>query len=193
MTKKEKNRQAFLHKIKRAMVILEYYHLFSTREANAILIGEQTTREEAEAAAKLAQLLVRDREVKPEDFMRDPDDLANKVVELTEEIEALKPKLEEYNLDETTLNQLCRDIEDKGSMPTMTMYAQPVLYYLRKVIEYFEKKSITKHQLFITYKYYISNQPFVPRELNVMSRRLVRESIDNYEKIWNGKILTKTT
>lgn len=193
MTKKEKNRQAFLQKIKKAMVILEYYHIFSIRETNAILIGEQTTREEAEAAAKLAQLLVRDREVKPEEFMRDPDDLANKVVELTEELEAMKPKLEVHDLDETTLNQFCRDMEDKGVIPTMNIYAQPVLYYLRHVIRYLEEKSITKHQLYITYKYYISNSPFVPRELNAVSRKLVRESIDHYEKLWNGRILTKTT
>lgn len=183
MTKREKNRQAFLHKIKRAMVILEYYYIFSTREVNAILLNEQTSREEAEAAAKLAQLLIRDREVKPEEFMKDPDDVANKVVELTEELESMKPKLKEYNLDETSLNQLCRDIEDRGVIITMNMYAQPVLYYLRNVIKYFEDKSITKYQLQTIYKYYINNAPFVPRELNAVSRRLVRESIDYYNKI----------
>ena len=183
MTKREKNRQAFLHKIKRAMVILEYYYIFSTREVNAISLNEQTSREEAEAAAKLAQLLIRDREVKPEEFMKDPDDVANKVVELTEELEAMKPKLKEYNLDETSLNQLCRDIEDRGVIITMNMYAQPVLYYLRNVIKYLEEKSITKYQLQTIYKYYINNAPFVPRELNAVSRRLVRESIDYYNKI----------
>lgn len=193
MTKKEKNRQEFLHRIKRAMVIMEYYHHFSNREANASLVSEQASREEAEAAARLAQLLVKDREVKPEEFMTDPDVLANKVVELTEKLEAMKPKLEKYDLDEATLVQFSRDMEDKDAIYGMVMYAQPVVYYLKHFLNFAENKSLTKKHLQTIYEYYTSQSPFVPRELNATSRRFVREAIDYYEKIWNGKTLMKTT
>ena len=183
MTKREKNRQEFLYDIKRAVVIMEYYHNFSNREANASLVSEQTSREEAEAAARLAQLLVKDREVKPEEFMTDPDILANKVVELTEKLEAMKPKLKEYDLDEATLVQFSRDMEDKDAIYGMVIYAQPVVYYLRHFLNFIEKKSLTKKHLQTIYQYYTSNSPFVPKELNATSRRFVREVLDYYSYI----------
>ena len=183
MTKREKRRQEFLHNINRAMIIMEYYHHFSNREANASLVSEQASREEAEAAARLAQLLVKDREVKPEEFMTDPDILANKVVELTEKLESMKPKLKEYNLDESTLVQFSRDMEDKDAIYGMVMYAQPVLYYLKHFLNFAENKSLTKKHLQTIYQYYTSNSPFVPKELNATSRRFVREVLGYYEKL----------
>lgn len=196
MTKREKKRDEFAKSLRRAVIMMEYYHYFSARETNAELLkGEACTPQEAENLAKLAQLLIKDREVSPSEFIREPDDLANKVLEYDAKMVKMRHKLEINNIDEEVLNQLCKDVEEKDEevIPGMRMYAQAIGYFLKVHLDYLIDKAFTKGQMNACYLYYTSKPPFIPKNLYMVSRRLVRDLLNYYDKLWNGKILTKTT
>lgn len=197
MTKREKRRDGFAKSLRRAVVMMEYYHYYSARETNAELLrGETCTPQEAEGLAKLAQLLIKDREVLPSEFIREPDDLANKVLEYDAKMVKMRHRLEVNNIDEEVLNQLCKDVEeerDEEVIPGMRMYAQAIGYFLKVHLDYLIDKAFTKSQMNACYLYYTSKPPFIPKNLYMVSRRLVRDLLNYYEKIWNGKTLTKTT
>lgn len=197
MTNKEKRRDEFAKSLRRAVVMMEYYHYFSARETNAELLrGETCTPQEAEGLAKLAQLLIKDREVSPSEFIREPDDLANKVLEYDAKMVKMKHRLDMNEINEEALIQLCKDVEeerDEEVIPGMRMYAQAIGYFLKVHLDYLIDKAFTKGQMNACYLYYTSKPPFIPKNLYMVSRRLVRDLLNYYEKIWNGKILTKTT
>lgn len=188
MTNKEKRRDEFAKSLRRAMIMMEYYHYFSARETNAELLkGEACTPQEAENLAKLAQLLIKDREVSPSEFIREPDDLANKVLEYDGKMIKMRHRLEINGIDEEVLNQLCKDVEEKDEevIPGMRMYAQAIGYFLKVHLDYLIDKSFTKGQMHACYLYYTSKPPFIPKNLYMVSRRLVRDLLNYYEKIWN--------
>lgn len=196
MINKEKRRDDFAKSLRRAVVMMEYYHYFSARETNAELLkGEACTPQEAENLAKLAQLLIKDREVSPSEFIREPDDLANKVLEYDGKMIKMRHRLEVNNINEEVLNQLCKDVEEKDEevIPGMRMYAQAIGYFLKVHLDYLIDKAFTKGQMNACYLYYTSKPPFIPKNLYMVSRRLVRDLLNYYDKLWNGKILTKTT
>lgn len=196
MTKKEKKRDEFAKSLRRAVVMMEYYHYYSARETNAELLrGETCTPQEAENLAKLAQLLIKDREVSPSEFIREPDDLANKVLEYDGKMVKMRYRLGVNGIDEESLIQLCKDVEEKDEevIPGMRMYAQAIGYFLKVHLDYLIDKAFTKGQMNACYLYYTSKPPFIPKNLYMVSRRLVRDLLNYYEKIWNGKTLMKTT
>lgn len=196
MTNKEKKRDDFAKSLRRAVVMMEYYHYYSARETNAELLkGEACTPQEAENLAKLAQLLIKDREVSPSEFIREPDDLANKVLEYDGKMIKMRHRLEINGIDEEVLNQLCKDVEERDEevIPGMRMYAQAIGYFLKVHLDYLIDKAFTKGQMNACYLYYTSKPPFIPKNLYMVSRRLVRDLLNYYEKIWNGKTLMKTT
>ena len=196
MTKREKRRDEFAESLRRAIVMMEYYHYYSARETNAELLkGEACTPQEAEGLAKLAQLLIKDREVSPSEFIREPDDLANKVLEYDGKMIKMRHRLEVNNINEEVLNQLCKDVEERDEevIPGMRMYAQAIGYFLKVHLDYLIDKAFTKGQMNACYLYYTSKPPFIPKNLYMVSRRLVRDLLNYYDKIWNGKTLMKTT
>lgn len=196
MTKREKKRDEFAKSLRRAVIMMEYYHYFSARETNAELLkGEACTPQEAENLAKLAQLLIKDREVSPSEFIREPDDLANKVLEYDGKMIKMRHRLEINGIDEESLIQLCKDVEERDEevIPGMRMYAQAIGYFLKVHLDYLIDKAFTKGQMNACYLYYTSKPPFIPKNLYMVSRRLVRDLLNYYEKIWNGKTLMKTT
>lgn len=197
MTKREKKRDEFAKSLRRAVIMMEYYHYFSARETNAELLkgGEACTPQEAENLAKLAQLLIKDREVSPSEFIREPDDLANKVLEYDGKMIKMRHRLEVNNINEEVLNQLCKDVEERDEevIPGMRIYAQAIGYFLKVHLDYLIDRAFTKGQMNACYLYYTSKPPFIPKNLYMVSRRLVRDLLNYYDKLWNGKILTKTT
>lgn len=186
MTKREKKRDEFAKSLRRAVIMMEYYHYFSARETNAELLkGEACTPQEAENLARLAQLLIKDREVSPSEFIREPDDLANKVLEYDGKMIKMRHRLEIKGIDEEVLNQLCKDVEEKDEevIPGMRMYAQAIGYFLKVHLDYLIDKAFTKGQMNACYLYYTSKPPFIPKNLYMVSRRLVRDLLNYYERL----------
>ena len=187
MTNKEKRRENFAKSLRRAVIMMEYYHYYSARETNAELLkGEACTPQEAEGLAKLAQLLIKDREVLPSEFIREPDDLANKVLEYDGKMVKMRHRLEVNNIDEEVLNQLCKDVEeerDEEVIPGMRMYAQAISYFLKVHLDYLIDKAFTKGQMNACYLYYTSKPPFIPKNLYMVSRRLVRDLLNYYDEL----------
>ena len=186
MTNKERKRDGFAKSLRRAVIMMEYYHYFSARETNAELLrGETCTPQEAEGLAKLAQLLIKDREVLPSEFIREPDDLAKKVREYDGKMIKRRHRLEVNNINEEVLNQLCKDVEERDEevIPGMRMYAQAIGYFLKVHLDYLIDKAFTKGQMHACYLYYTSKPPFIPKNLYMVSRRLVRDLLNYYDEL----------
>jgi len=97
----------------------------------------------------------------PQDFICDKNEIADKCINLTEEMKSYEGVLKTLNIDPQDVYAFCADVEYNNSVPLFRCYGQIAMYVVRYIDEALEN---IKH---------LKGFEFAPKNLSMVTRKIV--------------------
>ena len=174
-------------RIMRAFLLIKFAHLYSQRCLHQSLMKSKNDYHTAENISNMINDIF-GGQTSPQDFICDKNEIADKCINLTEEMKSYEWVLKTLNIDPQDVYAFCADVEYNNSVPLFRCYGQLSMYVVR--IEDYDLGMITKDEALENIKY-LKGFEFAPKNLSVVTRKIVVQVEDAFGFVFLRRIVRK--
>ena len=157
-------------RIMRAFLLIKFAHLYSQRCLHQSLMKSKNDYHTAENVSNMINDIFGGK-TSPQDFICDKNEIADKCINLTEEMKSYEGVLKTLNIDPQDVYAFCADVEYNNSVPLFRCYGQIAMYVVRYIEDY-DLGMITKDEALENIKH-LKGFEFAPKNLSMVTRKIV--------------------
>lgn len=157
-------------RIMRAFLLIKFAHLYSQRCLYQSLMKSKNDYRTAENISNMINDIF-GGQTSPQDFICDKNEIADKCINLTEEMKSYEGVLKTLNIDPQDVYAFCADVEYNNSVPLFRCYGQIAMYVVRYIEDY-DLGMITKDEALENIKH-LKGFEFAPKNLSMVTRKIV--------------------
>ena len=154
----------------RAFLLIKFAHLYSQRCLHQSLMKSKNDYHTAENVSNMINDIFGGK-TSPQDFICDKNEIADKCINLTEEMKSYEGVLKTLNIDPQDVYAFCADVEYNNSVPLFRCYGQIAMYVVRYIEDY-DLGMITKDEALENIKH-LKGFEFAPKNLSMVTRKIV--------------------
>lgn len=175
-----------LRKIERSQRLVKYYllfrfaHLYSYRYLNSCLMKHENNYIGAESMSDMMNGVFGEN-TKPTDFLHDKDEIADKCIDITNQMKALEKSFETLGIDPEDVYAFCKEVEHGKKAFWFKSHGQMASFILEDILNYdlgiiSKEEAEYKMNFMFNFKYAFGAKPsFI--------RRLVRQIDDIFMEV----------
>ncbi|MEB3075029.1 hypothetical protein [Capnocytophaga gingivalis] len=122
-------------RIMRAFLLIKFAHLYSQRCLHQSLMRSKNDYRTAENISNMINDIF-GGQTSPQDFICDKNEIADKCINLTEEMKSYEEVLKTLAIDPQDVYAFCADVEYNNSVPSFRCYGQIAMYVMRCIENY---------------------------------------------------------
>ena len=157
-------------RIMKAFLLIKFAHLYSQRCLHQSLMKSKNDYHTAENVSNMINDIFGGK-TSPQDFICDKNEIADKCINLTEEMKSYEGVLKTLNIDPQDVYAFCADVEYNNSVPLFRCYGQIAMYVVRYIEDY-DLGMITKDEALENIKH-LKGFEFAPKNLSMVTRKIV--------------------
>ena len=119
----------------RAFLLIKFAHLYSQRCLHQSLMRSKNDYRTAENISNMINDIF-GGQTSPQDFICDKNEIADKCINLTEEMKSYEEVLKTLAIDPQDVYAFCADVEYNNSVPSFRCYGQIAMYVMRCIENY---------------------------------------------------------
>ena len=183
-------------RIMRAFLLIKFAHLYSQRCLYQSLMRSKNDYHTTENISNMINDIF-GGQTSPQDFICDKNEIADKCINLTEEMKSYEGVLKTLNIDPQDVYAFCADVEYNNSVPLFRCYGQLAMYVIGHIMNY-DLGMITKDEALKKIQH-LKDFEFAPKNLSMVTRKIViqveeafgfvflRRIVRRFEKEYKGK------
>ena len=157
-------------RIMRAFLLIKFAHLYSQRCLYQSLMKSKNDYHTAENISNMINDIF-GGQTSPQDFICDKNEIADKCINLTEEMKSYEEVLKTLAIDPQDVYAFCADVEYNNSVPSFRCYGQIAMYVMR-CIENYDLGTINKETA-VKGMNALKDFELVPKNLFMVTRKIV--------------------
>ena len=175
-------------RIMKAFLLIKFAHLYSQRCLHQSLMKSKNDYHTAENVSNMINDIFGGK-TSPQDFICDKNEIADKCINLTEEMKSYEGVLKTLNIDPQDVYAFCADVEYNNSVPLFRCYGQLAMYVVRYIEDY-DLGMITKDEALENIKY-LKGFEFAPKNLSMVTRKIVIQVESAFGFVFLRRIVRK--
>ena len=175
-------------RIMRAFLLIKFAHLYSQRCLHQSLMRSKNDYHTAENISNMINDIF-GGQTSPQDFICDKNEIADKCINLTEDMKSYEGVLKTLNIDPQDVYAFCADVEYNNSVPLFRCYGQLAMYVVRYIEDY-DLGMITKDEALENIKH-LKGFEFAPKNLSMVTRKIVVQMEDAFGFVFLRRIVRK--
>ena len=157
-------------RIMRAFLLIKFAHLYSQRCLYQSLMKSKNDYRTAENISNMINDIF-GGQTSPQDFICDKNEIADKCINLTEEMRSYEEVLKTLAIDPQDVYAFCADVEYNNSVPSFRCYGQIAMYVMR-CIENYDLGAINKETA-VKGMNALKDFELAPKNLSMVTRKIV--------------------
>ena len=157
-------------RIMRAFLLIKFAHLYSQRCLYQSLMRSKNDYRTAENISNMINDIF-GGQTSPQDFICDKNEIADKCINLTEEMRSYEEVLKTLAIDPQDVYAFCADVEYNNSVPSFRCYRQIAMYVMR-CIENYDLGAINKETA-VKGMNALKDFELAPKNLFMVTRKIV--------------------
>ena len=157
-------------RIMRAFLLIKFAHLYSQRCLYQSLMKSKNDYHTAENISNMINDIF-GGQTSPQDFICDKNEIADKCINLTEEMKSYEEVLKTLAIDPQDVYAFCADVEYNNSVPSFRCYGQIAMYVMR-CIENYDLGAINKETA-VKGINALKDFELAPKNLSMVTRKIV--------------------
>ena len=157
-------------RIMRAFLLIKFAHLYSQRCLYQSLMKSKNDYRTAENISNMINDIF-GGQTSPQDFICDKNEIADKCINLTEEMKSYEEVLKTLAIDPQDVYAFCADVEYNNSVPSFRCYGQIAMYVMR-CIENYDLGAINKETA-VKGINALKDFELAPKNLSMVTRKIV--------------------
>lgn len=158
------------YRIMRAFLLIKFAHLYSQRCLYQSLMKSKNDYRTAENISNMINDVF-GGQTSPQDFICDKNEIADKCINLTEEMKSYEEVLKTLAIDPQDVYAFCADVEYNNSVPSFRCYGQIAMYVMRG-IENYDLGAINKETA-VKGMNALKDFELAPKNLSMVTRKIV--------------------
>lgn len=175
-------------RIMRAFLLIKFAHLYSQRCLHQSLMRSKNDYRTAENISNMINDIF-GGQTSPQDFICDKNEIADKCINLTEEMRSYEEVLKTLAIDPQDVYAFCADVEYNNSVPLFRCYGQLAMYVVRYIEDY-DLGMITKDEALKKIQH-LKDFEFAPKNLSVVTRKIVIQVESAFGFVFLRRIVRK--
>lgn len=157
-------------RIMRAFLLIKFAYLYSQRCLYQSLMKSKNDYHTAENISNMINDIF-GGQTSPQDFICDKNEIADKCINLTEEMRSYEEVLKTLAIDPQDVYAFCADVEYNNSVPSFRCYGQIAMYVMRG-IENYDLGAINKETA-VKGMNALKDFELAPKNLSMVTRKIV--------------------
>lgn len=175
-------------RIMRAFLLIKFAYLYSQRCLYQSLMKLKNDYHTAENISNMINDIF-GGQTSPQDFICDKNEIADKCINLTEEMKSYEGVLKTLNIDPQDVYAFCADVEYNNSVPLFRCYGQLAMYVIGHIMNY-DLGMITKDEALKKIQH-LKDFEFAPKNLSVVTRKIVVQVESAFGFVFLRRIVRK--
>lgn len=175
-------------RIMRAFLLIKFAYLYSQRCLHQSLMRSKNDYRTAENISNMINDIF-GGQTSPQDFICDKNEIADKCINLTEEMKSYEGVLKTLNIDPQDVYAFCADVEYNNSVPLFRCYGQLSMYVVRYIEDY-DLGMITKDEALKKIQH-LKDFEFAPKNLSMITRKIVIQVESAFGFVFLRRIVRK--
>lgn len=157
-------------RIMRAFLLIKFAHLYSQRCLYQSLMKSKNDYRTAENISNMINDVF-GGQTSPQDFICDKNEIADKCINLTEEMKSYEEVIKTLAIDPQDVYAFCADVEYNNSVPSFRCYGQIAMYVMR-CIENYDLGAINKETA-VKGMNALKDFELAPKNLSMVTRKII--------------------
>ena len=175
-------------RIMKAFLLIKYAHLYSQRCLHQSLMKSKNDYHTAENLSNMINDIF-GGQTSPQDFICDKNEIADKCINLTEEMKSYEGVLKTLNIDPKDVYAFCADVEYNNSVPLFRCYGQLAMYVIGHIMNY-DLGMITKDEALKKIQH-LKDFELAPKNLSMVTRKIVIQVEEVFGFVFLRRIVRK--
>ena len=157
-------------RIMKAFLLIKFAHLYSQRCLYQSLMKSKNDYHTAENISNMINDVF-GGQTSPQDFICDKNEIADKCINLTEEMKSYEEVIKTLAIDPQDVYAFCADVEYNNSVPSFRCYGQIAMYVMR-CIENYDLGAINKETA-VKGMNALKDFELAPKNLSMVTRKII--------------------
>lgn len=157
-------------RIMKAFLLIKFAHLYSQRCLHQSLMKSKNDYHTAENVSNMINDIFGGK-TSPQDFICDKNEIADKCINLTEEMKSYEEVIKTLAIDPQDVYAFCADVEYNNSVPSFRCYGQIAMYVMR-CIENYDLGAINKETA-VKGMNALKDFELAPKNLSMVTRKII--------------------
>lgn len=176
------------YRIMKAFLLIKYAHLYSQRCLHQSLMKSKNDYRTAENISNMINDVF-GGQTSPQDFICDKNEIADKCINLTEEMKSYEETLKVLNINPQDVYAFSADVEYNNSVPLFRCYGQLAMYVIGHIMNY-DLGMITKDEALENIQH-LKGFEFAPKNLSMVTRKIVIQVESAFGFVFLRRIVRK--